>query len=725
MGIYSYSKEEKPLLPTKNINNYNNDNEFIITNNEKNNLISNFNDNIIENKKKNNFSSNDNIKKDALEFLTQQIRDINSNINSLNEKIKNIDVINSKQKNNKNNNIYSESPIYHDFFLDEMRNEYIKKKIKIFKSEFKNEIKNKFITPILDSLKKKDEDISYLKFENNNLKSEIKNLNNQILTLKKEISSETNNLIKQIGINNSKIENLQKQIPNEINTLKNQINTEMDNKEKNINNKLEKLSEKNNLEIENLKKKQVSEIELLKKEIEKINLIQVNLKKQDDMINNELRNINEKINKNKQQIEKVKQQDEMINNELKNINEKINKNKQQIEKVKEQVEIINKNSRSNTITIIKESFRKFNDGFKRNYLMNKQKRQHEVKLKIFAEKKYGRVGIDNIGNNCYINSVLQILKNIPKFTYEFYKLNNTSENILNSLKDLLINICNVNISSFSPTHFKKYLGIENKRFAGNNQYDSTIFYVALLNIINKKLNKAKNDSSKKIDMTKYNDKSLQEKFEIWKNNYLSKNQTFIFEFFYIFYVNEIECDSCHNITQTFQSMNFLDFPIITEKGNIKNLEECFENYQMIKCLNDYCSKCHHLKLSQHFTLIELPPVLMINLKRVGEKCAYFNEIEIPFQLDMEKIIKYVKNNSIYELRGFIKHYGKENSGHNLAFCKNMFDDKWYQYNDSICSSIDGEPKLDKIFFLCYIKVGSDVENIEYLKQIIDSLNENK
>ena len=131
------------------------------------------------------------------------------------------------------------------------------------------------------------------------------------------------------------------------------------------------------------------------------------------------------------------------------------------------------------------------------------------------------------------------------------------------------------------------------------------------------------------------------------------------------------------------------------------------NYQMIKYLKDTCSKCNKLGRSQQCILVELPPVLMINLKRVGEQSSYFNEIEIPFQLDMEKLIKNCKNYSIYELRGFIKHDGDEKSGHNYAFCRNMFDDKWYKYNDSVCSLINNEPKLDKIFFLFYIKVGSD------------------
>ena len=32
----------------------------------------------------------------------------------------------------------------------------------------------------------------------------------------------------------------------------------------------------------------------------------------------------------------------------------------------------------------------------------------------------------------------------------------------------------------------------------------------------------------------------------------------------------------------------------------------------------------------------------------------------------------------------------KNSGHNYAFCKNMFDEKWYEYNDSRCSLIDNQ-----------------------------------
>ena len=773
MGNLFYSQESEHLLKKENRNNDNIERDIIISDNEKNNL----NLNIINDK--------DNIEK-FIFSLNKQIESINTKLNTLNEKIQNINnkendnELNQQNKNDKN--YFRGFPIYNDYIFDEMRHEFVKKEKNKFKFEIKNDIKNKFISPILDSLKIKDKEIIDLKAINNSLKFELKNLGDQILInnnkFKDEITKEVKFLKKQFEINNENLENLikknskeivdfksninndldiikknydlkivnlnkhleenhsyfetfgnknlieigklEKKIPNEIENLKKIIDLDIENKEQANNSKLEQLNKvikENIIEIKKVDKKFDSEIEEIKKEFKKANLEKENLIKENKIKSDELKILNVKVDKNIKHIENLKEQNRILK-------EKNDNNLKQIENLKEKNEMFHKNFKTNTINIFNELIIKFKDMFTNNYILNKQKKQHELKLKLYSDKKYGRVGLNNIGNNCYINSVLQILKNIPKFTYNISKLNNNSE-FLSSLKNLLINICYSNISSFSPLDFKTNLGIENKRFSGNNQFDSTIFYISLLNIIHKKINKAKKEDYKKLDISKYEDKSLQEKYKIWKDNFLTKNQSFIFDFFYIFYTNEIECNSCHNKTQSFQTSNFLDFPIISEKSLIKNLEECFENYQMAKNFYDKCPKCHKSKLSQQFIILELPPILIINLKRVGEENTYFNEIDIPFYLSMKKIIKNFKNNLIYELRGFIKHIGNEKCGHNYAFCKNMFDDKWYKYNDNFCSSIENEPELDKVFFLCYIQIGSDVENIEYLNKIIESLNKIK
>jgi len=702
MGNNYSQKEDINSLPRENI-----DTDIItISDNEKNKLVI---------KNKNNIEN-------VLLSLNEKIEDINTKLNILNEKKinineeNNINIIENKdEKTKKNKDIYRGFPEHYDFITYEMQNEFLKKKKQKFKFEIKNDIKIKFITPLLDSIKKKDEEIKDLKIE-------IKNLNNQILAnnnkLKDEISNEILLLKKQFENDKKNLENSIIKVNDEMENFKKKVEDDLDKKDsmiENLNKQLEEshtdfknYKDQNIIEKEKLEKKIANDIEKKEKEnsckFEQLNTF--NAKK-----NLELEEIRKEIKKLSLENEDLIEKNKLKDNEIKNLNEKF--------------EIFNKNTRPNTIHILKEYTTKFNDILIKNCLLKNQELQHKNKLKYFSDKKYARVGLNNIGNNCYINSVIQILKNIPKFTYNFTKFNNNSEKFLTSLKYLLINMCNQNISSVSPLEFKTNLGIENKRFSGNDQYDSTIFYISLLNIIHKKLNKAKRENFKKLDPSKYKNKNLQERFEIWKDYYLSKNQSFIFDTFYIYYASEFECNSCHDKAERFQTTNFLDFPIISENDLINNLEECFDNYQMVKNLTDKCTKCYKPSLSQQYIILELPPVLIINLKRVGERGAYFNEINIPFSLDMSKIIKNNKINSIYELRGFIKHSGNENYGHNYAYCKNMFDDRWYEYNDSICSPLENEPKLDKIFFLCYIQIGKDEESINYLKQIIEILNKQK
>ena len=56
-------------------------------------------------------------------------------------------------------------------------------------------------------------------------------------------------------------------------------------------------------------------------------------------------------------------------------------------------------------------------------------------------------------------------------------------------------------------------------------------------------------------------------------------------------------------------------------------------------------------------------VLLINLTRVAEKISIIYDIDIPENLDKIEIIKNEKNNSIYELRLFIKHGENEYECH--------------------------------------------------------------
>ena len=585
---------------------------------------------------------------------------------------------------------------------------------------------------------------------NNNTDIKLKNINDNIKALSKKIQ-ENVNTFEVYKINNKslteKIENTYKIIEFEIKALKKQNLDE--NKIKSQYKDFLLLNEKNKNEFIELKNQK----ELFKKELEKLNLkfneFEKNNKELNDKIeeyhkqnielkslNKEYINQNEELKNHNNEIKKLneiltKQNDKIIkqNEKLKNENDELKKEiKRQNEELKKLNDEIMKQKEA-----IKEQIEKLKINDIKKNRQNKESKNQNIETfgaekdktkKKYYEKKYALIGLSNIGNNCYMNAVLQVLKNIPQFTYNIIKLNDEGDNFLIQLKNLFINLCRDDNSIFSPKEFKKYLGFEKlgKIFAGNNQYDSSIFFVSLLNIIDKKLN---NEKIKKIDLSKIIDKTLEEKQIIYKkNDYSYLKKKFIYDTFYIYFVNEIKCKACKDAIHIFQKTNYLDFPIVTVNGNVKSLGECFDNYQKIKEVKDTCSKCSCSYKTHQYILLELPPVLIINLKRVGEQLVYFNEIEIPQKLEIGKVVKLSKNisNSTYELRGFIKHDGNEKSGHNYAFCKNMFDNQWYEYNDELCREINGELDLNKIFFLCYMREGFNNDNIDYIEEIAKLLN---
>ena len=423
-----------------------------------------------------------NISNLILNSLSENFSKIITNINLLkNEKEKLWNIY----KNNKN--LSSDYPkiYFHDNILEGIKNEYTVKQKKKFKNEIKNEIKNKFITSILDSNRKKDDEIFKLKLENNNFKSEIQKLNNQIKSDDSKIKIITN-----------EIENLKKNMELEKINSKNEINSKIENliiKNKNeieiLNKIIENENKKNNIFFENIK--QINEENNLR------------FKKIEEKAQSTIQELTEEITKIKEENKILKKNDELKDNKIKTLNEKIKENERKIKNSECQIEIIFK-IKKNTEKILKETINnidklknKLSLNNKRQKLNEKDKdeedegnKENKLKLELFSQKNYARVGLINICNTCYMNSALQILKNIPIFTYNIYisSLNNSDKFII-SLKNLLINLCKPNNSPIAPNEFKAYLGSENKLFSGNNQFDSTIFYVALLTIINKKLNK--------------------------------------------------------------------------------------------------------------------------------------------------------------------------------------------------------------------------------------------
>lgn len=103
----------------------------------------------------------------------------------------------------------------------------------------------------------------------------------------------------------------------------------------------------------------------------------------------------------------------------------------------------------------------------------------------------------------------------------------------------------------------------------------------------------------------------------------------------------------------------------------------------------------------------LPPILIVHLKRFnyrGDKI----ETPIDYPLTDWNLSRAVKSKSglypMFDLYAVSNHAGDLNGGHYTAFCKNRFDDQWYEMNDSrtrkmnVGSELKGNPKAYCLFY---------------------------
>ena len=533
--------------------------------------------------------------------------------------------------------------------------------------------------------------VEYQDNENEKLKKEIEELKNIISKKEKEFNEKEKEIVLLNGNLNT--------YKNEINNNKNEINEI----KKILKNKEENIDELNK-KIEMQEKKYLNELK--NNEIKITNLLEKckNQKNKCHKIESEKYSICIENSKLLLEINEIKYK----NIELeKSLETEINKNKISFNLVKNKEDEIQ--FLLNKLKVIGEFALNPEKKFKNEIPSNTPTptyRQREEKEEKNSHDNFGKIGIKNESLNCYMSSILQILKNINQFSMKILGIK-TNDNIIESLQKIFTELIYSGKKQISIFEFKRQFGNEYKRFNRREENDSTYFLIYLIQHIHKYMNKRDNRSISMIEdysELDLNDNDKEEFEKFLKKNGL-KNNSFIFDLFYGYKMDKIYCSGCNYNQITCQSFNILDIPIMDEKKRLESLEECLNCYLITKDQkgrNGFdCSKCKKKLLSFVTGILKLPKILIINLKRVGETVIYNHDVVIPFTLktrDIEKLNKFQKN---YELIGFVKHFGSDKSGHNVAYSKNLIDKKWYLYNDEYVKEVGEYPSTEKSFLLFY------------------------
>jgi len=336
----------------------------------------------------------------------------------------------------------------------------------------------------------------------------------------------------------------------------------------------------------------------------------------------------------------------------------------------------------------------------------------------------GVIGLYNLGNTCYMNSLLQCLKNLFPLTEYIFTHIFDGGKLINSYKKLLYNLISTKNEITDALEYYHNLGKIDSYFATHEQRDSSRLFLTHIHTLM--------EDSQSYNYLPVIDPKLEINEPNLYNKYIKskeKNPSFIYDLFYGYTKMINKCENCNKIINIiYQPFNLINLYLKDLNGNyIKDLYNLIFNFEDKKTLNILC-KCGN-KIAQHIFLARIPPILVFKFERVVNGKHVNHEIEYPKILYMKKysdgfIDKY--NNEAnpelkFNLVGVMLHYGGAYGGHKTSYSKNFIDKKWYYFNDASKRYIESEESIldnKEAFMLFYISDSCYISN-EIIKSIIN------
>ena len=327
-------------------------------------------------------------------------------------------------------------------------------------------------------------------------------------------------------------------------------------------------------------------------------------------------------------------------------------------------------------------------------------------------------GLNNLGNTCFMNSVLQCLVHTTPLTNLMQEDNHKSKC---SKKNGFCGVCfweNHTKASFqgkqgaqSPTPLFNNLRSISSHLRPGRQHDAHEFLVNFLDNLEKGYENSnpKTNQSQKLQL----DNSLP--------NTDSKSQNPIKTIFNGETVSQVKCLRCGYCSNTFETYTGLTLDLLKNTTLINCLNSFFKVDKLAGDNQYQCSRCKKkVDAEKRYYLKKTPDNLIIHLKRFDN---FRNKVSKPIEYEQSlSLKKYQQPNAVgvkmnYELYGVVIHIGGTlNGGHYIAYIKNP-EDKWCIMDDSRVSLNSNNGESNGAYILFYrAKEQQQQENVSAEKK---------